>query len=132
MITQKAKVRQIKITILLIIAVSLYYWGYDICHALYNQYNYPVGSNMRKKVARQFWDLRFSNYSVIVAIVFYLQRFKMNVLNLSIAKIGFNLALFSSVDKLIFKSFDFSYMDKYVFIILILYEIYKNKKNSYL
>lgn len=119
---------QIFISILLAIAILLYYFGYDICHLLYNQYDY-VGEE-KKRVARQFWDLRFSNYSVIIAIVFYVHRFKLNSINKSIAKIGFNLAFISAVDKLIFKTFDFSKLDIYIFIILICWEVYQHIKSK--
>lgn len=124
--------KQILISGLIIFSIFCYIYGYKICKVFYNS-DGLTGLD-RKEMVNRFWDLRFALYSVIIMLVFFVSKFKLNQFNKSLMNIGFNFALISTVDKLVFNLYDANKYDRVVIFLVILLEfIYlriKLKKNA--
>lgn len=103
----------------------LYVYGSRICLALYDITG--LTGDLRREVNNSYWDLRFGLYSVIIAILFYVSRNKLSVLNKSLVSIGYTFALFSSIDKLILKQFEQSVFDYPIMLFIILFELIKHE-----
>jgi len=105
----------------------MYIYGYKICKLFYSS-NGLLGIE-RKLAIKNYWELRFSIYSLIIMIVFYISTKTLNKFNTMLVMIGFSLAFYSSVDKLILNDYDFSKYDKLIvfFIISSNFLIYKYK-----
>lgn len=124
------RLTQLSLSILIITAITIYVYGYDISHYLHNQYLYEKGTILRKETAKKFWDLRFSLYSVIICLVFYISRFELSRFNKMLTKIGFSLALVSSIDKFILKELSFSDYDNFVIFAIIAIEFFKYVRSN--
>lgn len=129
--TQKVKIsqkikkthKQYFFTALLLLAVVLYVYGYEICYLMYNADG--LEGEERKQVIKSFWELRFSNYSLIICILFLVSKFKLNLFNKMIMSIGFNLAFVSCFDKFIMREYDLTKYDSLIIFFIILIEFIK-------
>lgn len=125
------RVKQLIISFLIIFSLILYIYGYQICSLIHNSEG--LTGKDRQKVIHQFWDLRFSLYGVIVMIVFFVSRKKINIFNNALCSIGFSLAVISVFDKLILKDFDLNNYDNLLIFSVVFLEFIKykiNKKNG--
>ena len=126
------KIIQTILSIMILVSMLIYLYGYDISHYFHNQYLYEKGSLLRNQTAKEFWDLRFSLYSVIICLIYFVSRYDLNKFNKMLVKIGFALALISSIDKLILKELSFSKYDNIIILGAIIAEfipyIYKRKQ----
>ena len=118
------------ISILLITAITIYLFGYDISHYVYNYHEETKGTLEFKNTVKSFWQLRFSLYSVIIMILLYVSRLNLTRFNVFLCRVGFNLALISVIDKMLLKEYSFSEYDSYIIVGVILIEFinFKLKK----
>lgn len=122
--------KQLILSVLIIISLLTYVYGYRICLLVHNTKGFE--GQEKKQIINLFWDLRFALYSVIICIIYFISKFNLNIFNKSLINIGFNFALISSIDKLFFNIYDGNKYDRIVIFSVILFEIlyFKIKKNK--
>lgn len=124
--TLKKKGKNIITSILIIVSLFMYLYGYKICKVFYDSTG--LTGQEKKDVIKGFWDLRFSLYSVIIAIIYYVSRLDLTRFHKMLLSIGFNLALISAVDKLILREFDVWKYDILIILLVLLTHIYRYRK----
>lgn len=113
------------ISFIIIFALILYLYGYEICFVMYNAEG--LAGDERKVVLKNFWELRFSIYSGIIFMLFFVSKTNLSFLNKHLSSIGMNLAGISLFDKIILREFDLNEYDGMLMFTVILIEILKFK-----
>ena len=122
--------KNIIISILILISILLYLNGYRICHFIYNSEG--TQGEEKELIIKSYWELRFSLYSVIIAISFYISRFSLSSFNKTLVYIGFDLALISSIDKLVLSKFDVYEYEILLILLIVIGRFYRYlKKRNY-